>query len=134
MSILRLALAQINLTVGDIEGNAAKVKYALVQAREHKANIVLFPELTLAGYPPEDLLLKPGFASAFAEDQDQDFAGVLYGKAKAHALNALERRGVQNPAGSPFEDFEKALKLDPGNARAQSNLARLSDDNAPHGR
>ena len=52
------------------------------------------------------------FASAFAEDQDQDqdFAGVLYGKAKAHALSALERRGVQNPAGSPFEDFEKALK------------------------
>jgi NAD+ synthase (glutamine-hydrolysing) len=40
------------------------VKHYLARAREHEANIILFPELTLAGYPPEDLLLKPGFASA----------------------------------------------------------------------
>ena len=64
MTVLRITLAQINLTVGDIGGNAAKVKESLVQAREHQANFVLFPELTLAGYPPEDLLLKPGFAAA----------------------------------------------------------------------
>lgn len=64
MTMLRIALAQINLTVGDIEGNAAKIKANLARAREQQANIVLFPELTLAGYPPEDLLLKPGFAAA----------------------------------------------------------------------
>jgi NAD+ synthase (glutamine-hydrolysing) len=57
-------LAQINLTVGDISGNAAKVKESLGRARENQADIILFPELTLAGYPPEDLLLKPGFAAA----------------------------------------------------------------------
>ena len=64
MTTLRIALAQINLTVGDIEGNATKIKAYLARARAQQANIVLFPELTLAGYPPEDLLLKPGFAAA----------------------------------------------------------------------
>ncbi|GAB4448223.1 MAG: NAD+ synthase [Anaerolineae bacterium] len=64
MSTLRLALAQINLTVGDISGNAAKIIAGLEQARANAADVILFPELTLAGYPPEDLLLKPGFAAA----------------------------------------------------------------------
>ncbi len=64
MANLRIALAQINVTVGDIAGNAAKIKEYLNRAREQHVDIVLFPELTLAGYPPEDLLLKPGFAAA----------------------------------------------------------------------
>jgi NAD+ synthase (glutamine-hydrolysing) len=50
--------------VGDIQGNTAKIKQYLEQARASQAQIVLFPELALAGYPPEDLLLKPGFAAA----------------------------------------------------------------------
>ncbi len=64
MTLLRIALAQINVTVGDIQGNAAKIKEGLAKARAAQANIVLFPELALAGYPPEDLLLKPSFAAA----------------------------------------------------------------------
>jgi NAD+ synthase (glutamine-hydrolysing) len=64
MTTLRLALAQLNVTVGDLQGNIAKIKTSLDQARASQADIVLFPELTLAGYPPEDLLLKPGFAAA----------------------------------------------------------------------
>lgn len=64
MTTLRLALAQINTTVGDLSGNAAKVKEYLDKARTDQVDLVLFPELTLAGYPPEDLLLKPGFAAA----------------------------------------------------------------------
>lgn len=64
MTLLRIALAQINVTVGDVQGNASKVKEYLEKARAAQATIVLFPELTLAGYPPEDLLLKPGFAAA----------------------------------------------------------------------
>lgn len=64
MTLLRIALAQINVTIGDIQGNAAKIKENLERAKAAKAQIVLFPELTLAGYPPEDLLLKPGFAAA----------------------------------------------------------------------
>ena len=64
MRTLRLALAQINTTVGDIEGNAAKVQDWLQQARDAQADLVLFPEMTLTGYPPEDLLLKPDFIAA----------------------------------------------------------------------
>ncbi len=60
----RYALAQINATVGDLEGNAAKVVSFLERAREFAPDLVVFPELTLAGYPPEDLLLKPGFLEA----------------------------------------------------------------------
>ncbi len=64
MRTLRLALAQINTTVGDIEGNAAKVREWLQKARAEEADLVLFPEMTLSGYPPEDLLLKPDFIAA----------------------------------------------------------------------
>nr|VFJ49277.1 MAG: NAD+ synthase (glutamine-hydrolysing) [Candidatus Kentron sp. FW] len=56
---LRVAIAQINLTVGDIRGNAKKVMEYTQKARDDlKADVVLFPELTLTGYPPEDLLLR----------------------------------------------------------------------------
>ncbi len=59
---LRIALAQINLLVGDIAGNTRRVLQAAFRARdEFKAHAVVFPELTLAGYPPEDLLYKPHF-------------------------------------------------------------------------
>jgi len=64
MSNLRIALAQINLTVGDIEGNAGKIARCLERARESRVDVILFPELTLTGYPPEDLLLKPRFVLA----------------------------------------------------------------------
>jgi NAD+ synthase (glutamine-hydrolysing) len=64
MATLRLALAQVNVTVGDIPGNVVKIREYLERARGYQVELVLFPELTLAGYPPEDLLLKPGFAAA----------------------------------------------------------------------
>ena len=57
---LRIALGQLNLLVGDIAGNAAKMIAAAQRARDElKADLVLFPELALTGYPPEDLLLRP---------------------------------------------------------------------------
>lgn len=59
---LRIALAQLNLLVGDVQGNAARViESARAAGREHEADLVLFPELTLSGYPPEDLLFHRGF-------------------------------------------------------------------------
>ena len=58
---LRAALAQMNPTVGDIEGNAARIAELAEQARDEGAQLVLFPELALTGYPPEDLLLKTHF-------------------------------------------------------------------------
>src|SRR5260221_11961809 len=61
---MRLALAQINSVVGDVDGNAAKVVEWLERARGENADLVLFPELVVTGYPPEDLLLRPGFVRA----------------------------------------------------------------------
>ncbi|MGA2775533.1 MAG: NAD+ synthase [Candidatus Omnitrophota bacterium] len=61
MKILRVCLAQINPTVGDIPGNSKKIIAFIEEARTRQADIVVFPELSLSGYPPEDLLLKPHF-------------------------------------------------------------------------
>ena len=61
---LRVALAQINVTVGDLEGNTQKILTAMQQASQAGAHIVCTAELALTGYPPEDLLLKPGFVDA----------------------------------------------------------------------
>jgi NAD+ synthase (glutamine-hydrolysing) len=61
MNPFRVALAQINPTVGDLKGNSAKIIDYLGRAREAGADLVAFPELVLTGYPPEDLLLKPSF-------------------------------------------------------------------------
>jgi NAD+ synthase (glutamine-hydrolysing) len=58
---MRLALCQLNATVGDISGNAEKIAAGMHGAREAGAELVLFPELALTGYPPEDLLLKEHF-------------------------------------------------------------------------
>jgi NAD+ synthase (glutamine-hydrolysing) len=60
-SSIRIVMAQVNLLVGDIEGNAEKVINCSLGARdEFNADAIVFPELTLTGYPPEDLLLRPG--------------------------------------------------------------------------
>src|SRR5918912_1649654 len=64
---LKIALAQLNPTVGDVAGNAAKVRAARAEAARLKADVVMFPELFLAGYPPEDLVLKPAFQDACRE-------------------------------------------------------------------
>jgi len=61
MSRLRIALAQINTTVGDIPGNVRKILRYVKRAREAGASLVLFPELAVTGYPPEDLLLRASF-------------------------------------------------------------------------
>jgi NAD+ synthase (glutamine-hydrolysing) len=68
---MRLALAQINSVVGDIDGNAASVAEWLGRARESNADLVLFPELVVTGYPPEDLLLRPGFVRAARRAVDE---------------------------------------------------------------
>ena len=59
--LLRVALAQTNATVGDIDGNAARIAEQTAAARDAGAALVVFPELALSGYPPEDLLLKTTF-------------------------------------------------------------------------
>src|SRR3954466_4218629 len=64
---LRIALAQLNPTVGDVAGNAAKVREARSEAAGLGADVVMFPEMFLAGYPPEDLVLKPAFQDVCRE-------------------------------------------------------------------
>ena len=61
---LRVALAQINVTVGDLANNTQTILTCMRRAYEAEAHLVCFPELALTGYPPEDLLLKPGFVDA----------------------------------------------------------------------
>jgi NAD+ synthase (glutamine-hydrolysing) len=61
MGSVRIALAQINSTLGDLAGNRKKILSFASEARDNGAEIVVFPELSLCGYPPEDLLLKPHF-------------------------------------------------------------------------
>ena len=64
MHILRIGLAQINTTVGDLQGNTRRIVDYLERACEQSVDLVLFPELAIPGYPPEDLLLKPSFIEA----------------------------------------------------------------------
>ncbi len=63
MTVLRVALAQLNPTVGDIDGNVALIADAYDRAEEAGCDIVAFPELSIVGYPPEDLVLKPRFVA-----------------------------------------------------------------------
>ena len=86
---MRLALAQMNTVVGDLEGNRARIVERLGEAREAGAELVLFPELAVTGYPPEDLLLRPGFLRAAAESLGQI---------------AAETKGIAALVGTPHLD------------------------------
>jgi NAD+ synthase (glutamine-hydrolysing) len=67
MPRLRLAAAQLNLVVGDLDGNAARILETYERAEEAGADLVAFPELAITGYPPEDLLLRPAFVAQAGE-------------------------------------------------------------------
>ena len=75
---MRLALAQINAVVGDLDGNRERILAALAEARDESADIVLLPELAVTGYPPEDLLLRPAFVRA-AEESAREIAAATDG-------------------------------------------------------
>jgi NAD+ synthase (glutamine-hydrolysing) len=77
---MRLALAQINTIVGDLDGNADLIRRRLAEAEDQQADLVVFPELAVTGYPPEDLLLRPSFvqaAQAKAEELARDARGIV---------------------------------------------------------
>jgi NAD+ synthase len=85
-STLKIVLAQLNPTVGDIAGNIAKMRTARAHAAKLGADLVVLSELFVAGYPPEDLVLKPAFADAcrsaaeaFARETADGGPGVLFG-------------------------------------------------------
>lgn len=64
---MRIALAQLNVVVGDLDGNVSRITDAVEEATRASADLVVLPELAVTGYPPEDLLLRPGFIRAARE-------------------------------------------------------------------
>ena len=93
---IRLALAQINARVGDLEGNTERIREHIELARDAGAEVVLFPELAVTGYPPEDLLLREHFLQAAGEalvslaaDADGIVALVGYPERSADVYNSL---------------------------------------------
>ncbi len=71
MPRIRVAAAQLNVVVGDLEGNAVRILEAYETAEAAGCDLVVFPELTVTGYPPEDLLLRPAFVAQAAEMLDK---------------------------------------------------------------
>jgi NAD+ synthase (glutamine-hydrolysing) len=90
---LRLALAQLNLVVGDLDGNREKIAGAIADSRAAGAGLVVFPELAITGYPPEDLLLRPGFLRSARESLESV---------------ARETRGIVALVGTPWLDRDLA--------------------------
>jgi NAD+ synthase (glutamine-hydrolysing) len=86
---MRLALAQMNSIVGDLDGNHDRILARLEEARAAGAELVLFPELATTGYPPEDLLLRPGFLRAAAKTLEEV---------------AAETKGIAALVGAPHLD------------------------------
>ncbi len=116
---LRLALAQIDPTVGDIEGNVRLISESIDQARDGGAQLVLLPELCVSGYPPEDLVLRRDFLEAVREGLDSIAAGVD----GIVALVGFPERVERSP--EELEHFDPLI--DPPPPPAYNSLAVVAD-------
>jgi len=76
---VKVALAQINPTVGDFDGNAAKIRENAAEARRRGADLAVFPELSLCGYPPFDLVERPAFVQRNLEELERLAAETIAG-------------------------------------------------------
>ena len=115
----RLALAQIDPTVGDIEGNVRLISESIERAREGGAQLVLLPELCVSGYPPEDLVLRRDFLAAVREGLDTIASEVEGIVALVGFPEQVERPPEQ------LEDFDPLI--DPPPRPAHNSLAILAD-------
>ena len=112
---VRIALCQTNLPVGDLAGNVARVRGQIRQAKDHGADVAVFPELSLTGYPPEDLLLKPSFvrdAGAAVRELAAEVTGIvaLVGVPDpAPDGDPALREGTATPAGAPLHNGAAVL-------------------------
>jgi NAD+ synthase (glutamine-hydrolysing) len=116
---LRLALAQNDPTVGDVEGNVRLVSTSIERARDEGAQVVLLPELCVSGYPPEDLLLRRDFLAAVREGLDAiaaDVEGIV-------ALVGFPERVERSP--EELEHFDPLI--DPPPPPAHNSLAIIAD-------
>jgi NAD+ synthase (glutamine-hydrolysing) len=115
---LRLALAQIDTTVGDVEGNVRLITESIDRAREAGAQLVLLPELCVSGYPPEDLVLRRDFLDAVREGVEEA-ASVAEGIV---ALVGFPERRERSP--EELADFDPLI--DPPPAPAYNSLGVLA--------
>jgi NAD+ synthase (glutamine-hydrolysing) len=116
---LRLALAQIDPTVGDIDGNVRLISGSIERARDDGAQLILLPELCLSGYPPEDLVLRRDFLAAVREGLDAvaaDVDGIV-------ALVGFPERVERSP--EELEQFDPLI--DPPPPPAYNSLAIVAD-------
>jgi len=136
--MLRVALAQINPTVGDLAGNKEKIIQYIAKAREYEVDIVVFPELAVCGYPPEDLLLKDYFVkdnvkalksllketrglTAVVGFVDQDKEGHLYNAAAVMIDGKLKT--IYHKQELPnYGVFDEKRYFKPGRSNARSNM------------
>ena len=126
--MLRVCMAQIDTTVGDLEGNTRRIREARDRARDMGTDIICFPELSIPGYPPEDLLLKPDFVRANLHALDEvarDTRGIAavigFVDQGAHLYNAAavcvdgERVGVYHKQRLPnYGVFDEKRYFHPG--------------------
>ena len=102
---MRIALAQINPTVGDIAGNARKMQQFIDRAKAERADLCVFPELSLIGYPPKDLLLKPYFI-------DDNLRTLKSMAAAVHGIDVIVGYAERNdsPVGRPLHNAVALLR------------------------
>ena len=138
MARIRIGLCQINTVVGDLDGNVARILTAYEQVESAGCDLAVFPELTITGYPPEDLVLKPGFVAANREalekvaartgrcavvvgfvDADRDLHNAAAVCADGHIVGTYRKRLLPNyavfdeqryftPGETPLELFDIA--------------------------
>jgi NAD+ synthase (glutamine-hydrolysing) len=143
---MRVALAQMNPTVGDIPGNCGKTLDFIARAKDRGAEFVVFPELSVLGYPPKDLLLKPQFI-------EDSMRGVERIAAAVSGIDAVIGYAERNPdpVGRPllnavavlrdgaivsrhyktllptYDVFDESRYFEPGPANERENLVRLGN-------
>ncbi len=118
MTGLRIALAQLDLLVGDVRGNAARIRATAERAREQGADLVVFPELALSSYPPEDLLFHRGLRIQVEQALDELAHEVeSAGQLPALLVGYPEYAG-DHSSGGPPEIFNSACLLAHGQPRA----------------
>jgi NAD+ synthase (glutamine-hydrolysing) len=96
---VRIALGQINVTVGDLQGNVDRMVAGAREATGHGADLVCFPELAITGYPPEDLVLRPSFVDANLEAVAELAERTAGGSAVLTGFVDRTERGLHNAAG-----------------------------------
>ena len=144
---MRIALAQINPTVGDIVANTRTILEFTDRAKSQRANIVVFPELSIVGYPPKDLLLKPRFVDDNLRAVKQIASRIPRGIDVIVGYAARNEQPIGRPLHNAvavlregkivsthfktllptYEVFDESRYFEPGPANETENLVRVGD-------